>query len=94
MAVIKNSGVVPVGYFASYLLLIKTVPGDFWPYTINVSVSTTGLSVCSVRVIQVGASCYFLVHGCASQILLSVFSCVLQAVGVEGEGGGGVGGGG
>ena len=57
-AVIKISASVPVGYFASYHVLIKTVPGDAWPYTLNVSVSTSGLSVCSVRVIQVSASCF------------------------------------
>ena len=54
VAVVKMSGDVPMGYFASYLVLIKTVPGDVWRYSLNVTVSTAGLSVCSVKVIQVG----------------------------------------
>ncbi|XP_070193766.1 uncharacterized protein [Littorina saxatilis] len=52
--VTKNSGVVPVGYVANYHILIKTSPSDFGPYSINVTVSDAGLSVCSVKILQVG----------------------------------------
>nr|KAG5686353.1 hypothetical protein BaRGS_008367 [Batillaria attramentaria] len=45
---------VPIGYFASYNVLIKTNPGDLVSYTINVTTSTTGLSICSVRIAKVG----------------------------------------
>ncbi|KAL8587122.1 hypothetical protein ACOMHN_026090 [Nucella lapillus] len=54
VAVVKISGDVPVGYVARYNVLVKTVPGNIVPITLNVSVTTPGLSLCSLKVLQVG----------------------------------------
>ncbi|XP_076447924.1 uncharacterized protein LOC143284788 [Babylonia areolata] len=53
--VVKVSpGDVAVGFFAFYNVLVKSNPGDVLAYTLNISVSTTGLSVASVKVVTVG----------------------------------------
>jgi hypothetical protein len=51
--VLSSVGDVPVGYYATYNVIIKPRQGDVTPLQVNASATTAGLSICSLKIVEV-----------------------------------------